>query len=284
MFASLLNYKIVWFNHLIPRQAFILWMAMQDKLLTQDKIEKWNHDGDFKCGLKETLECSEEKAEVKKLSLKSSMIMLEGCLDMNLDAEFRSLQRALYLGNKNHSLSFIPTISRNGKLLSSGLCKLRVKGFPCYHKVGCLLWLEAILVMPLLLVMVDSSEGNVAKRDCFPEQLLLKQYMLLMGLDLSLGFVTSVTFIFVVGIFMSSWLGASVLSLGEWFIKRMPFVRHIYDASKQISAAISPDQNSRAFQEVVIIKHPRAGEYAFGFITSNCGIGGHVDATAANDI
>ena len=29
------------------------------------------------------------------------------------------------------------------------------------------------------------------------------------------------------------------------------------------------DQNSRAFQEVVIIKHPRAGEYAFGFITSS---------------
>lgn len=57
---------------------------------------------------------------------------------------------------------------------------------------------------------------------------------------LGLGFVTSITFIFVVGVFMSSWLGASVLSLGEWFIKRMPFVRHIYSASKQISAAISP--------------------------------------------
>jgi uncharacterized membrane protein len=39
---------------------------------------------------------------------------------------------------------------------------------------------------------------------------------------------------------MSSWLGASVLSLGEWIIKRMPLVRHIYNASKQISAAISP--------------------------------------------
>jgi len=39
---------------------------------------------------------------------------------------------------------------------------------------------------------------------------------------------------------MSSWLGASVLGLGEWFIKRMPLVRHIYNASKQISAAISP--------------------------------------------
>ncbi|ERM98589.1 hypothetical protein AMTRI_Chr05g56880 [Amborella trichopoda] len=83
-----------------------------------------------------------------------------------------------------------------------------------------------------------------------------------------LGFITSITFIFLVGVFMSSWLGTSVLGLGEWFIKRMPLVRHIYNASKQISAAISPDQNSQAFKEVAIIRHPRVGEYAFGFITS----------------
>lgn len=84
-----------------------------------------------------------------------------------------------------------------------------------------------------------------------------------------LGFVTSISFIFLVGVFMSSWLGASVLGLGEWFIKRMPFVRHIYNASKQISSAISSDQNSQAFKEVAIIRHPRIGEYAFGFITSS---------------
>ncbi|XP_027066853.1 protein LIKE COV 1 [Coffea arabica] len=91
-----------------------------------------------------------------------------------------------------------------------------------------------------------------------------------LGIDIfGLGFVTSITFIFLVGVFMSSWLGASVLSLGEWFIKRMPFVRHIYSACKQISAAISPDQNTQAFKEVAIIRHPRIGEYAFGFITSS---------------
>ncbi|KAK1641663.1 hypothetical protein QYE76_059468 [Lolium multiflorum] len=83
-----------------------------------------------------------------------------------------------------------------------------------------------------------------------------------------LGFATSITFIFLVGVFMSSWLGASLLGLGEFFIKKMPLVRHIYSASKQISAAISPDQSSRAFKEAVIIRHPRIGEYALGFITS----------------
>ncbi|KAF9614393.1 hypothetical protein IFM89_018292 [Coptis chinensis] len=63
--------------------------------------------------------------------------------------------------------------------------------------------------------------------------------------------------------------GRSLLGIGEWFIKRMPFVRHIYNASKQISSAISPDQNSQAFKEVAIIKHPRVEEYALGFITSS---------------
>ncbi|XP_019432827.1 PREDICTED: protein CONTINUOUS VASCULAR RING 1-like [Lupinus angustifolius] len=84
-----------------------------------------------------------------------------------------------------------------------------------------------------------------------------------------LGFITSITFIFLVGIFMSSWLGTSVLTLGELFIKKMPLVSYIYAASKQISTAISPDQSSNAFKEVAIIKHPRVGEYALGFITSS---------------
>ncbi|XP_042402358.1 protein LIKE COV 2-like [Zingiber officinale] len=91
-----------------------------------------------------------------------------------------------------------------------------------------------------------------------------------LGVDIfGLGFLTSLLFIFSIGIFASSWLGATVVWLGEWFIKRMPFVRHIYSASKQISTAISPDQNTTAFKEVAIIRHPRVGEYAFGFITSS---------------
>ncbi|XP_030520978.1 protein LIKE COV 2 [Rhodamnia argentea] len=91
-----------------------------------------------------------------------------------------------------------------------------------------------------------------------------------LGIDIfGLGFMTSLIFIFFVGLFASSWMGATVFWLGEWFIKRMPFMKHIYSASKQISAAISPDQNTTAFKEVAIIRHPRLGEYAFGFITSS---------------
>ncbi|CAN1235120.1 Protein LIKE COV 2 [Linum perenne] len=90
-----------------------------------------------------------------------------------------------------------------------------------------------------------------------------------LGIDIfGLGFITSLVFIFFVGIFASSWFGATVFWLGEWLIKQMPFVKHLYSASKQLSSAISPDQNTTAFKEVAIIRHPRQGEYAIGFITS----------------
>jgi uncharacterized membrane protein len=52
--------------------------------------------------------------------------------------------------------------------------------------------------------------------------------------------LTSLVFILLVGIFVSSWVGSTVFWVGEWFIKKMPFVRHIYSASKQVSTAVSP--------------------------------------------
>ncbi|GJW12092.1 RNA-directed DNA polymerase, eukaryota, reverse transcriptase zinc-binding domain protein [Tanacetum coccineum] len=161
---------IVWFNHLIPRQAFIFWMAVQDKLLTQDKIEKWNHDGDFKCGL------SSRWWEVDHRDVDSFDDWREWLKTIRLPLKVKDVFEGIcaivwwYTWNcRNKKIFGIETPS---------------KAYIFDEIVGCLLWLEAILVMPLLLVMVDNSEGNVAKRDCFPEQLLPKQYMLLLGLDL----------------------------------------------------------------------------------------------------
>ncbi|CAO2176398.1 unnamed protein product [Urochloa humidicola] len=56
-----------------------------------------------------------------------------------------------------------------------------------------------------------------------------------------LGFVTSLAFPFVVGIFVPSWVGSTIFWVGDWFINKMPFLRHIYSASKQVNTVISPD-------------------------------------------
>ena len=67
---------------------------------------------------------------------------------------------------------------------------------------------------------------------------------------------------------MSSWLGSLLLQVGEWIIKKLPLVKHIYSAAKQVSAAVNPaNETTQSFRECVLIRHPRNGEYAFGFIT-----------------
>ncbi|KAK9274735.1 hypothetical protein L1049_021986 [Liquidambar formosana] len=38
---------------------------------------------------------------------------------------------------------------------------------------------------------------------------------------------------------------------------------------QDLAIKVFVDQNTTAFKEVAIIRHPRVGEYAFGFITSS---------------
>jgi uncharacterized membrane protein len=85
-----------------------------------------------------------------------------------------------------------------------------------------------------------------------------------------LGFITSMAFIFVTGVFTSSWIGSAFLGLGEYIIRKVPLVKHIYSAAKQVSTAVSPDEATNSFRECVLVRHPRDGSYAFGFITGKC--------------
>ncbi|GJR80797.1 RNA-directed DNA polymerase, eukaryota, reverse transcriptase zinc-binding domain protein [Tanacetum coccineum] len=43
--------KVIWFSHNIMSLAFVLWMAVKGKLVTQDKLAKWYSGKDWKCPL-----------------------------------------------------------------------------------------------------------------------------------------------------------------------------------------------------------------------------------------
>ncbi|KAL2493948.1 hypothetical protein Fot_37705 [Forsythia ovata] len=87
-----------------------------------------------------------------------------------------------------------------------------------------------------------------------------------------------------VGVFMSSWLGTYVLSLGEWFIKCMAFVRLIYNASKQISAAISPYQNTFITSFVTLQNYSEEEELCCVYIPTNHLYIGDVFLVNVNDV
>lgn len=51
-------------------------------------------------------------------------------------------------------------------------------------------------------------------------------------------------FIYLAGVFASSWIGAALVGLGEYIIRKLPLVKHIYNAAKQVSGAVSPDHET----------------------------------------
>ncbi|GFH13958.1 uncharacterized protein HaLaN_09927, partial [Haematococcus lacustris] len=67
--------------------------------------------------------------------------------------------------------------------------------------------------------------------------------------------MTSMAFILAVGVFFSSWLGSVLLGVGEWLIKRLPLVRHIYSASKQ-----APHGDTRLVTVYVPTNHVYVGD------------------------
>lgn len=63
-------------------------------------------------------------------------------------------------------------------------------------------------------------------------------------------------------------LGRRLIAAGETLVLRIPLIRTIYSATKQVAQAVSLP-NGAAFQSVVLVEFPRPGLYALGFLTGH---------------
>jgi uncharacterized membrane protein len=82
-----------------------------------------------------------------------------------------------------------------------------------------------------------------------------------------LGFLTALAIILLMGTIARNVVGRRVLALGDKLLLRVPIYRRLYPSVKMLIDSFSPERRS-AFRAVVLVQHPRAGEYAFGFVTS----------------
>lgn len=82
-----------------------------------------------------------------------------------------------------------------------------------------------------------------------------------------LGIVVAVVGIVTVGALTANLLGKSLLEFGERLLARVPLVRSIYSAVKQVLETFTSSEAS-AFKEAVLIEYPGPGLWAIGFITS----------------
>ena len=81
-----------------------------------------------------------------------------------------------------------------------------------------------------------------------------------------LGVIITIILIFVIGLITKSYIGNKAVMLGEWFVSKIPLVRSIYQATKQLVDAVFSEK-SQSFKKVVLIEYPRKGMYAVAFVT-----------------
>ncbi|CAN0436240.1 unnamed protein product [Discosporangium mesarthrocarpum] len=97
------------------------------------------------------------------------------------------------------------------------------------------------------------------------------------GLGLVIVFIV-LTFI---GWSTAGLLGRLWIRVSEHFLGRMPVIRSVYGAVKQIIETILKQQ-STAFRDVVLFEYPRRGSWALGFITGQTQ--GEVQNLTADDV
>jgi uncharacterized membrane protein len=81
-----------------------------------------------------------------------------------------------------------------------------------------------------------------------------------------IGLIVAFLFLTVVGAFAAGLIGRLFVRTSERILARMPVIRSVYGALKQIMETVLAQQ-SRAFRDVVLIEYPRRGIWAIGFIT-----------------
>ncbi|MFQ5647231.1 MAG: DUF502 domain-containing protein [bacterium] len=83
-----------------------------------------------------------------------------------------------------------------------------------------------------------------------------------------LGIVMTVAVILIIGLFVTNVIGMKLVELGEWILNKIPIVRSVYSASKQLMEAVTMGSNG-GFNRVVMIEYPRKGIYSIAFVTSD---------------
>jgi len=97
-----------------------------------------------------------------------------------------------------------------------------------------------------------------------------------------LGVLFTLVTVLLTGMIGASFIGRWLVGLGEGIVERIPLVRSVYGALKNVLETVLRD-NQDSFRRVVLIEYPRPSSYALGFV-SGSGRGEVQHATKENVI
>ena len=82
-----------------------------------------------------------------------------------------------------------------------------------------------------------------------------------------IGFIIVLLLIVITGFLASNLIGRRFIAAAERLLRRLPIIRRIYTASKELSEVFFTDKKT-AFQRVVLIRYPHHDSFAIAFVTN----------------
>ena len=80
-----------------------------------------------------------------------------------------------------------------------------------------------------------------------------------------LGVITTLLLIILAGFFTRNFIGAWLYRRGDKLLARMPIIRPIYMAAKQLLESMTVS-SAKAFKQIGLVEYPRKGTFALCFI------------------
>lgn len=138
---------------------------------------------------------------------------------------------------------------------------MKSKSLRSYLLAGLVVWLPILITIGVLRFIVDLLDNTLAliPKNYQPEHLL--------GINIpGFGVILSLILLVGTGIFATNFFGQRLVSWGESILSRIPLVRSIYNAVKQVINTVL-SSNGDAFRKVLLIEYPRKGLWSLAFQT-----------------
>jgi uncharacterized membrane protein len=154
------------------------------------------------------------------------------------------------------------------------LAKLRA-----YFIAGVLITAPVVITIWLTISIVGFLDRTV-KNLILPENSLAEFWAVLYSIP-GFGIIVAVLFIMLVGMFAANIMGRFFVRIGESILDRLPVVRSLYGATKQIFETVFADK-ADAFRDVVLVEYPRKDMWVLGFLTGTTK--GEVQAKTSDEV
>ncbi|MFT5170042.1 MAG: putative membrane protein [Candidatus Omnitrophota bacterium] len=131
-----------------------------------------------------------------------------------------------------------------------------------YFLSGLMALLPVVLTIYLLMIIVNFADGLLGK---YLQPYFYDQFGFYFR---GFSIIIAAYIVILIGFLVTNFIGKRIYDFFERIFIKLPFVKQIYPAVKEMAMFLFVRDRASSFQQVVIVEYPRKGIYSYGFLTN----------------